>query len=145
MDLPTITPITQRFIDRSELKGRVTVVSADVLRDQLQGSYDAAVLRGFIQVLSPEDAVRALTKIRGIVSPGGSIYLIGRVVDNTRLSPISAVGFSITTLNLYDDGQAYTEQEYPASGEATRTGRKLNDDGKLQRYSKKTGELIKNG
>ncbi|UII28879.1 50S ribosomal protein L24 [Fulvivirga maritima] len=33
----------------------------------------------------------------------------------------------------------------PATGEAVRTGRKLNDDGKLQRYSKKTGEFIKNG
>lgn len=31
----------------------------------------------------------------------------------------------------------------PASGNATRVGRKLNDKGKLQRYSKKTGELIK--
>lgn len=31
----------------------------------------------------------------------------------------------------------------PASGEATRVGRKLNDKGKLQRYSKKTGEIIK--
>ncbi|MEQ8926660.1 MAG: 50S ribosomal protein L24 [Fulvivirga sp.] len=30
----------------------------------------------------------------------------------------------------------------PASGEATRTGRKLDDKGKLQRYSKKTGEII---
>ena len=30
----------------------------------------------------------------------------------------------------------------PASGEATRIGRKLNSDGKLQRYSKKTGEFI---
>ncbi len=33
----------------------------------------------------------------------------------------------------------------PATGEATRTGRKENKDGKLQRYSKKTGEFIKNG
>ncbi len=33
----------------------------------------------------------------------------------------------------------------PATGESTRTGRKLNDDGKLQRFSKKTGELIKHG
>ena len=33
----------------------------------------------------------------------------------------------------------------PASGDATRTGRKLNDKNKLQRYSKKTGEFIKNG
>jgi large subunit ribosomal protein L24 len=31
----------------------------------------------------------------------------------------------------------------PASGKATRVGRKANDKGKLQRYSKKTGELIK--
>ncbi len=30
----------------------------------------------------------------------------------------------------------------PASGDATRTGRKLDDKGKLQRYSKKTGEII---
>lgn len=29
-----------------------------------------------------------------------------------------------------------------ASGQATRTGRKLNDKGKLQRFAKKTGKLI---
>ncbi len=33
----------------------------------------------------------------------------------------------------------------PASGEATRVGRKLNESGKLQRYAKKTGEFITNG
>jgi len=31
----------------------------------------------------------------------------------------------------------------PATGKPTRIGRKLNEKGKLQRYSKKTGELIK--
>lgn len=31
----------------------------------------------------------------------------------------------------------------PATGEATRTGRKLNEKGKLQRYSKKTEQFIK--
>jgi large subunit ribosomal protein L24 len=31
----------------------------------------------------------------------------------------------------------------PASGKATRVGRKLNEKQKLQRYSKKTGEFIK--
>jgi large subunit ribosomal protein L24 len=30
----------------------------------------------------------------------------------------------------------------PANGEATRTGRKADDKGKLQRYSKKSGEVI---
>lgn len=31
----------------------------------------------------------------------------------------------------------------PASGEPTKVGRKLDDKGKLSRYSKKTGEIIK--
>lgn len=33
----------------------------------------------------------------------------------------------------------------PATGEATRIGRKLDSNNKLQRFSKKTGEFIKNG
>ena len=33
----------------------------------------------------------------------------------------------------------------PSKGEAARIGRKLDDNGKLVRYSKKSGEVIKNG
>ena len=33
----------------------------------------------------------------------------------------------------------------PSSGEPTRVGRKKDESGKLQRYSKKTGQVIKNG
>ncbi|MEQ9290503.1 MAG: 50S ribosomal protein L24 [Cyclobacteriaceae bacterium] len=33
----------------------------------------------------------------------------------------------------------------PATGEATKTGRKQDENQKLQRFSKKTGEVIKNG
>lgn len=33
----------------------------------------------------------------------------------------------------------------PSNGEATRVGRKADDNGKLVRYSKKSGEVIKNG
>ncbi len=32
----------------------------------------------------------------------------------------------------------------PSTGEATRIGRKQNPDGRLERYSKKTGEFVKN-
>lgn len=33
----------------------------------------------------------------------------------------------------------------PANGEPTKVGRKKDDNGKVQRYSKKTGEFIKHG
>ncbi len=42
-------------------------------------------------------------------------------------------GIHISNLMLVD----------PANGEPTRVGRKRNEEGKLQRYSKKTGEFIK--
>jgi large subunit ribosomal protein L24 len=44
-------------------------------------------------------------------------------------------GIHISNLMLVD----------PSSGEPTRVGRKANSAGKLQRFSKKTGEYIKNG
>lgn len=33
----------------------------------------------------------------------------------------------------------------PSTGDATKTGRKLNENGSLERFSKKTGEFINNG
>lgn len=42
-------------------------------------------------------------------------------------------GVHISNLQLVD----------PATGKTTRVGRKLDSKGKLQRYSKKTGEIIK--
>ena len=36
------------------------LVAADVVRDSLPGTYDAAVMTAFIQVLSPDDARRAI-------------------------------------------------------------------------------------
>ncbi len=112
VDLPSVTPITQRIVEEAGAAERVAVMAADVVNDSLIGSFDVAVLRSLIQVLSPEDALRALRNVREAIAPSGVIYIIGRTVDHTRLSPISSVLFSVFTLNRYDEGQAYSEQEY---------------------------------
>ena len=112
IELAGVAPITQRIIDGAELNGRVEVAVGDVVQGLTAGPYDVVALRALIQVLSPDDAVRALTNIRRTVKPGGAIFVIGHVVENSRLSPALAVGFSLMTLNIYDEGQAYTRQEY---------------------------------
>ncbi len=112
IELPGVALITQRIIDEVELNERVEVAVGDVLQGLTAGPYDVVALRALIQVLSPDDAVRALTNIRPTLKPGGAIFVIGHVVENSRLSPALAVGFSLMTLNVYDDGQAYTRQEY---------------------------------
>ena len=74
--------------------------------------YDVAVLRAFLQVLSPEDALQALRHIGAALHPGGRLYIVGRILDDARLSPVDTVGFNLVFLNIFDDGRAYTEGEH---------------------------------
>jgi ubiquinone/menaquinone biosynthesis C-methylase UbiE len=113
VELSTVTPITQHFIDEAGAGDRIKVVAADVVHDSLPGSCDAAVMTAFLQVLSPDDARCALKNVSRVMNPGGEIYIRGAgIIDNSRTSPTELVGFNIVFVNVYDEGQAYTEQEY---------------------------------
>jgi SAM-dependent methyltransferase len=113
VDLPTVTPVTQHYIDEAGARNKVKVVTADLVRDSLSGSYDAAVMNAFLQVLSPYDARCAIRNVSEVMNPGGDIYIRGYgIIDNSRTSPSKLVGFNLVYINVYDEGQAYTEQEY---------------------------------
>jgi ubiquinone/menaquinone biosynthesis C-methylase UbiE len=113
VELSTVTPITQHFIDEAGAGDRIKVIAADVVRDSLPGSYDAVVMTAFLQVLSPEDARRVLKNVSRVMNPGGEIYIRGGgIIDNSRISPPGLVSFNIVFVNVYDKGQAYTEQEH---------------------------------
>lgn len=114
IDLPTVTPITQRFLAEAGAADRVQVLSANVVSASLPGTYDVAVLRALLQVLSPDDALQALKHIGAAINPGGRIYIVGSILDNARLSPLGSVGFNLLALNEFDEGRAYTEGEYRA-------------------------------
>ena len=112
VDLPIVTPITQRIIEKSGAGDRVQVSTADVLNDSLTGSFDAAVLSSFIQVISADKARRALKNIGKVVDPGGAIYIRGDILDDAGISPLGSVMRNLLYLNIYDEGQAYTEKEH---------------------------------
>ena len=46
------------------------------------------------------------------MNPGGTIYIIGQILDDSRLSPLEAVGFNLAFINVFDAGESYTEKEY---------------------------------
>ena len=114
VDLATVTPITQRYIDEAGLAARVDVMTADAVQGPLSGAFDVAVLFRLLQVLSPDQAHRVLRNVGQIVEPGGVIYIVGQMLDNSRLSPPETVAGNLFFLNVFDEGQAYTEQEHRA-------------------------------
>jgi len=112
IDLLQVTPITQIIVEEEGMTGRVKVIAVDVLSGPLLGSYDVAILRGLLQVLSPEDARVAVKNIGAAINPGGTIYIVGQILDDSRTSPLDAVGFNLNFINNYDAGESYTEQEH---------------------------------
>lgn len=112
VDLPTVTPVTRRLLEEGGASELVQVMTADVVRGPLTGSFDIAVLRAFIQVLSPDQARRALKNVSEIINPGGVIYILGHILDNSRVSPLEEVGHALASLNFYDVPAPYTEHEH---------------------------------
>lgn len=112
LELPSVTPITQQFIDEGGISDRVTVLAGDAIRDSLTGSYDVVVARHVIQVLSEDDSRTLLSNMATVLKPGGRLYLMGWVLDDLRMSPPNIVGYNLVLLTAYQDGQAYTESEY---------------------------------
>jgi SAM-dependent methyltransferase len=114
VDLPNVTPLTESFITDAGLVDHIQVQSADIVNETPPGEYDVAVMRNFVQVLDPDGARRALQHVGQALRPGGDLYIMGVVMDDTRLSPQSALYMNLVFANVYDGGQAYTEAEHRA-------------------------------
>src|SRR4029453_11156148 len=99
VELPEVTPITQKIVDEEEGAERVTVLAADAASAPIPGSYDIAVLQRVLQVLSPEDARQVVCNTGAAINPGGTIYIVGQILDDSRTSPISAVAANLTWIN----------------------------------------------
>lgn len=113
VDLPEVTPITEQFVMDADATGRVKVVSADLTCDPIPGMYDVAILSSVIQTLSTEEARQVTNNVGKVIKPGGWLYIFGGgMLENSRLSPKSAVEWNLVFINTYDKGQSHTEDEH---------------------------------
>jgi ubiquinone/menaquinone biosynthesis C-methylase UbiE len=113
VDLPEVTPITEQFVMDADASDRVKVVSADLTCDPIPGMYDAAIISSVLQTLSAEEARQVINNVSKVINPGGWLYIIGGgMLENSRLSPKSAVEWNLVFINTYDHGQSYTEDEH---------------------------------
>jgi cyclopropane fatty-acyl-phospholipid synthase-like methyltransferase len=114
VDLPTVTPITSKLVAEAGTTDRVSVVAADVVGGPVPGRYEVAIVRELLQVLAPDEAQRVLQHLEAALTPGGTLYIIGQILDDTRTAPPEAVGFNLIFLNTFADGESYTEREHRA-------------------------------
>jgi SAM-dependent methyltransferase len=114
VDLPTVTPITAKMVAEAGATDRVMVQAADVVRRPVPGTYEVAMVRELLQVLSAADAQQVLQHIGAALTPGGRLFIIGQILDDTHTTPREAVGFNLIFLNTFYAGESYTEGEHRA-------------------------------
>jgi hypothetical protein len=59
-----------------------------------------------------EDALQALRNSGPAITPSGRVSIVGRVIDDSRLSPLGAVGFNPLALHSFDAGGTHTERAH---------------------------------
>lgn len=114
VDLPTVTPLAERYLAEEGMRDRVDILAVDVVHDAPTGQYDAAVLMRLLRCLSADHARTVLRNVGAALRPGGTIIVVGTVLDDSRLTPTNAVRVNLVFLNMYDGGEAFTETEHHA-------------------------------
>jgi len=112
VDLPTVTPVTQRYVAESDSAERISIVSADAVEQPLEGMFDAAIMSAFMPVLGPTQICQALHHVSQSMEPGGTLYVTdGGVLDDSRLAPVPAVHNDLWFVNVFDEGRSHPEED----------------------------------
>jgi hypothetical protein len=109
-ELPSVIPVAEALLKEQGMEA--DVLEWNVLGGPCELSFDAIILRALIQVLSPEDARDAIMNIGASVNKGGSVFVLGHVMDNSRTSPVEEVGWYLINLNWEDEAGYYAEEDY---------------------------------
>src|SRR5262245_23635629 len=70
------------------------------------------VVCGNTDVIASGKPRAALRNVGKVMESGGTRFIVGYVLETSRLKPAVAVGLNLSFISIYDDGQAYTEQEH---------------------------------
>jgi hypothetical protein len=111
-DLPAITPVAQRYVDEAGFAKRITVCPTNAVSDPLSKSYDIAVMRGLFPVLTGDQIRKVLANVYSALKPGSPLYVVGWILDNSHVAPLSYATYNLLFVNDHADGLIHTEAEH---------------------------------
>ncbi len=111
-DLPSTVPVAERYISEAGHKSRIQLRPTDIVAEKLEGTYDVAIMRGVIPVLTPDQNQAALENVHQALEPNSPLYVVGWILDDTRSTPLSYATYNLVFVNDYENALARTESEH---------------------------------
>jgi ubiquinone/menaquinone biosynthesis C-methylase UbiE len=115
VDLPQARPIAESTIAEHALGGRVSFVEGDILKNELAGNFDAALLINTIRVFPRAAGATILQKAYRALKPGGVIAIADQF-NSSRGTPFAQANALLIVLELINSGAGsiYTASEVMA-------------------------------
>ncbi len=98
-DLNQTIEKADEYIARSNLKSRVETIGGDIVKDELPKDFDVALLANLLSVFDAETNKKLLSQIYEKLPKNGVCIISGWILDETKLSPETAVLFCLEDIN----------------------------------------------
>jgi hypothetical protein len=110
-DLPSIVPISQKYIDREGFSGSVTTRPGDYLKDDFGKAYDLIFLSAVVHINSLEENGLLIKRCTAAMNKGGQLVIRDHIMNEERTNPEAGAIFTINMLVGTEKGDTYTENE----------------------------------
>jgi len=111
IDLPQVSKIQNRNIEREYLKDRLVSVSCDYNIDFPKENYDDVFLFAVVHQEPEENVRNLLDNIYNVLNQNGRLFLTSFFLNDDKISPEFSVQFAIEMLANSKNGKVYTHNE----------------------------------
>jgi hypothetical protein len=98
LELPAVCPVTEHYIARAGLQGRISTVAANMFTDAWPTGYDAVLFSNIFHDWDRESCLHLSRCSFAVLPPGGRIYLHELLLADTKDGPLAAASFSLVML-----------------------------------------------
>jgi len=110
-DLPNVVTVTQKYIDRANLKTSVATMAGDYLTDDMGTGYDLVLMSAIIHINNPEENSLLVKKGADALQQGGQLVIMDHLMNEDRTEPLQGAVFAINMLVGTRSGDTYTVEE----------------------------------
>ena len=114
LDLPDVIPLTQDYVSKAGLAGRIHPRAGNMLSDPLGTGFDLVLLSAICHMFSPEENRALFQRVHAALAPGGRLLVQDFILQPEKTAPRFAALFSLNMLVSTQAGGTYSQPEYAA-------------------------------
>jgi len=112
VDLPAISETARECVAAAGLSDRIECRAGDYHADEYEtGAYDAVTIFGALHQESPESIVGILARANRALKPGGQLFVLDMMTDETRAFPKFSALFALNMALTTADGWVFSDAE----------------------------------